>query len=286
MRIKPHHAIAKWVLAAASLWAGMASAAVLYSNGFETNTVDWTAPATRVASGTAGITSSSGSFHATQGLSSAGNVFTRWGGQNFGAGGVPTAFQEFTTSVDVYLDVGAGLANNTRFDFSSALNKSDGTSHLRDFIFNAGFFNDATGPGANTNRFVISASNNSQPGSAFAKNPAKNPIAISTTGWYTFEHHFTDNGGVLAAVMSIYDAADVLVNSWTLSDPTDLIAGVGGNRYGWFDYNQIAGLAFDNAWLAVADATSVPEPGSLALVGLGLAGLAAFGRRALRQRNA
>lgn len=257
----------------------MAGATVLYSNGFETDTADWSPPAIRNASGTAGITSSSGSFHAIQGTSPAGAVFTRWGGQNFGAGGVATVFQEYSTSVDIYLDVGAGLANDTRFDFSSALNQANGTLPLRDFIFNAGFYNDATGPGASTNRFVISASNNSQPGSAYAKNPAKSPIAISTTGWYTFEHHFYDNAGVLAVDMSIYDAADALVNSWTLSDPTDLISGVGGNRYGWFAYNQIAGLAFDNAQLTTADAAAVPEPGSLALLGLGLAGLAAFRRR-------
>jgi len=163
------------------------------------------------------------------------------------------------TSVDIYLDVGGGWANDTRFDFSSAVNNSGGT-HKRDFIFNAGFYNDATGPGAGVNRFVISASNNSQPGSAYAKNPARNPIAISTTGWYTFQQHFYDNAGVLAVDLSIFDSSSALVNSWTLSDPSDLVAGVGGNRYGWFDYNQFSTLAIDNASLSVAP---VPEPSTL-----------------------
>lgn len=240
-----------------------------FSNGFETDISGWETP-TRVASGTGGITSASGSFHATT-ASGAGD-FTRWGGYNFGAGNaVPTAFQEYTTSIDIYLDVDGGWANDTRFDFSSAINNAAGT-HLRDFIFNAGFYDDATGPGAGTDRFVISASNNSQPGSAFAKNPAMSPIAISTTGWYTFEHKFYDNAGVLAVDMSIYDSSSALVNAWTLSNPADLIGGVGGNRYGWFDYNQFSTLAIDNSKLTTG--TVIPAPGAalLALIGLPIIG--------------
>jgi hypothetical protein len=260
-------------LVSAGIFTGTAVAGVLYSNGFESNISDWDAfggalNATRVASGTNGVASATGSFHAEN---SAGGSASRWGGYNYGAGNaVATVFQDYRTSIDIYLDVGGGWANNTRFDFDSAINNSSGT-FLRDFIFNAGFYNDGTGPGAGTDRFVISASNNSQPSSAFAKNPAKDPIAISTTGWYTFEHHFYDDGGVLAVAMSIFDASDVLVNEWTINT-TDLISGVGGNRYGWFDYNQFSTLAFDNAELRTADA-NVPEPGTIALVALALAGL-------------
>ncbi len=239
----------------ASAWTVQAT--ILYSNGFETDTAGWNVfgsglDATRVASGNNGITSASGSYHAESSASgSAGN----WGGYNYGAGNaVPTAFKEYWTSVDIYLNVGGGWANNTRFDFDSAINNNSGTFH-RDFIFNAGFYNDATGPGANTSRFVISAGNNSQPGSAYAKDPGHAPIAISTTGWYTFEHHFYENAGVLAVDLSIFDSSSLLVNKWTLSDPLDLISGIGGNRYGWFDYNQFSTLAFDNAQLTV-----VPEP--------------------------
>lgn len=258
------------VLVGLSLWVGDASAAPIFFNGFETNTAGWNVfggslDATRVASGTNGIISASGSFHAENSASgSAGN----WGGYNYGAGNaVPTMFQEYSTSVAIYLNVGGGWANDTRFDFSSAINNAAGT-HLRDFIFNAGFYNsaDLTGPGAGTNRFVISASNNSQPGSAYAKNPAKSPIAIATSGWYTFEHHFYDNAGVLAVDMSIFNSSNSLINTWTLSTATDLISTVGGNRYGWFDYNKFSVLAFDNTELRIADATApVPEPASITL---------------------
>lgn len=234
------------VTAGLMMGAGVAQAAVVaYTNGFEVDTWDWDATTTRVASGTNDIVSASGGFHAQ---SSASGSFTRWGGYNFGAGNaVPTVFHDYSTALDIYLDIAGGWANDTRFDFSSAINNDDGT-HKRDFIFNAGFYNDSDGsPGSGNARFVISASNNSQPSSAFAKNPDKDPIAILTSGWYTFEHRFYDDSGVLAVDMSIRDASGVLVNTWTLSDSTDLITGIGGNRYGWFDYNQFSPLAFDNA---------------------------------------
>ena len=268
------------VMSATSLMvlARPAMAATVYSNGFETNITDWDAfggsyNATRVASGTNGITSASGGFYAQ---SSAAGSASRWGGYNYGAGNnVPTVFQEYTTSVDVYLNVGGGWADNTRFDFSSAINTAAG-GHLRDFIFNAGFYGstDVTGPGGGTDRFVISASNGSQPNNAYAKDPGRNPIAISTTGWYTFEHHFYNNGGTLAVDMKILNASNVLLNTWTLSSPSDLIGGVGGNRYGWFALNQFSVLGFDNALLETA---AIPAPGAAALIGL--AGLVATRRR-------
>lgn len=262
-----------WVLALGSmLSASTANAAVLFSNGFETNTTDWQF-ATRVPSGTNGITSASGSYHAEVASGSVAtpnsDTFGRWGGYNYGAGNaVPTTFQEYFTKVDIFLNVAGGWANDTRFDFSSAINNAAGT-FLSDFIFNAGFYSDAGGPGSSTNRFVISASNNSQRGSAFAKNPGREPIAITTSGWYTFQHHFYDNGGVLAVDMSIYDATANLVKTWSsLGGITPgagfAIAGVGGNRYGWFDTNEFSTLAFDNTQLRTVTA-AVPEPLSIAI---------------------
>lgn len=254
-------------LALAFAAASPAAAAVLHSNGFEVDTAGWT-NANRVASGTGGIPSAAGGFHATMG---ANPTFTAWGGYNYGAGNaVPTVFQPYTTSIDFYLDVGGGWANNTRFDFSSAINNAAGI-HLRDFIFNAAFHNDGTGPGAGTDRFVISASNNSQPGSAFAKNPANSPFAIAVTGWYTFETRFYDNLGTLAADLSIYDATDTLVTAWTRTT-TDAIATVGGNRYGWINYSEFSTLAFDNSRMET-NATATPEPAGLAVLAMGLLGL-------------
>lgn len=263
------------VTACMGLLHGVSGAAMLYANSFETDTSDWSVEAQRVASGTNGVTSSTGAFHAE----ARPGAFTRWGGYNYGAGNaVPTAFQEYRTSVDIYLNVEAAFPNDHRFDFSSAINKADGT-HLRDFVISGGFFNssDNTGPGAGTNRFIFNTSNNT-PG--WPQNPARPSIAIDDTGWYTFTHHFYDNGGVLAVDMEILDAADTVIGSWTLSDPTDLISSVGGNRYGWLVNSEISPLAIDNASLEVVDAGRVPEPASLLLVGLALAGLGVSRRRA------
>ena len=256
-----------------------ATAAALYSNGFETDLSGWDAlggtwDATRVASGTNGITSASGSYHAEAGkvnipaneYGTAGN----WGGYNFGNAG-PVAFQEYTTSLDIYLDVDGGVAHDSRVDYSSAINNVSGT-HLRDFIFNTGFYDssDTDGPGAGTDRFIISASNNADPGIDIPKNPARDPIAIDTSGWYTFEHHFYDNAGALNVDLSILAFGGALIHSWTLGNPADLTASVvGGNRYGWFSNNTFDTLAFDNASLE-----TVPVPATFALFGLGLAGLA------------
>ena len=263
---------------------GQLHAAMIYSNGFETDANGWEVfggsfDATRVASGTNGVTSASGSFHAESGMGSA--AATNWGGYNYGAGGVPTAFQEYTTSIEIFIDVGAGWSNDTRFDITSAINNSGGT-HLRDFVFNAGFYNDATGPGANTDRFVISAGNNAGRANSFPKNTGA--IAVDATGWYTFQHHFYDNAGTLNVEMSIFDDTNSLVNSWTLG--TDPIVGVGGNRYGWFANNEFSTLAFDNASLSLVTATPVPEPSSMVLGVLGVLGFTGYSRKRRKQQAA
>jgi len=251
--------------------AAQASAA-LYSNGFESNTDDWSG-VTQVPSGA--IPAASGAYY---GQASPG-AFSRYGGYNFGAGNaVPTVFQEYTTSLDIYLNVGAGLANDTRFDFSSAINNSSGT-FLRDFVFNAGFYNstDNVGPGAGTNRYVISAGNNAGRGNSFPKNTGA--VAISQTGWYTFQDRFYNNGGVLNVDLSIFDANDTLIQTWTLG--TDAISSVGGNRYAWLVNVESAPLAIDNVSLNLA-AGAVPEPASLitwSLIGLTIGGAARWKRK-------
>lgn len=222
--------------------------ATIYANGFETATANSDSfggvfSAKRVASGTHGIPSASGNFHAEN--SRCGSAF-RWGGYNFGAGNmVPTRFREYTTSVAIYLDVDGGWANDTRFDFDSAINCAAG-SYLRDFIFNVGFYHDSDGsPGSGSARFVISASTKSQPDEADSKNPGRAPIAISTTGWYTFEHHFFDHAGLLVVDMSISGATGSLLKTWKIRT-ANRTTGVGGNSYGWFNFNQFPTLAFDN----------------------------------------
>jgi len=238
-----------------------------FFNGFETDITGWPgagvqAP-TRVATGTGGITSADGSFHAI-GIT----PFTR-----FGPASVFNEFPAngFMTSLDIYLNLEGGYGNDTRFDWSVAHNKNSGVDFGRDFVFNAGFYNDSDVTGSG-NRFVISASNNATRGSSFPKNPARFPYAITTTGWYTFQHRFYNNGsGILAVDLRILDSSGTVLNSWTLSNPADL---AGPNdvdpRYGFFFVNEsapfvgssVAGTgvatAFDNTRLFIPCATD-PE---------------------------
>lgn len=183
-----------------------------YFNGFETDTDGWFnlsgATITRRPSGhmtgsggyANGIASAEGNWHARLEIdpspgtcSGAGpqpvftGPFTNWGGYSsmFPLGG-------YTTRVDVYLDVTWAQANlDRRFDWSSAINNTSG-GHRRDFVFNVG--TDPLG-------FVMSGSNNATRCGAFPANPARTPILISTSGWYTFEHMFTGvPGGPLTVV--------------------------------------------------------------------------------------
>jgi hypothetical protein len=275
------------------LAAGPASAS--FFQGFETDTNGWFG-ATRVMTGTNGVPSKTGAFHAEDD----GGAFTRWGGysKTFPTGG-------YTTSLDIYLDISppymtGGItpyANDTRFDWTSAIS-TPACAHRRDFVFNAGFYTDTDTTGAGP-RFVISASNNAGRSGAFPKNPGRMPYTINVEGWYTFEHRFYDNGfGVLAVDLTIKNAAGVPLFTWTLSDPSDSIGtNVGGNRYGWFALDEFptgTALAFDNsALIGFQDYCTPPEstPGAKITAGgwipAGIAGLskATFGLTAKVKTN-
>src|ERR1041385_4643231 len=244
----------------------------LFSQGFEIDINGWNLSsiepsrfspqndAVRVASGTHGVTSRTGAFHAEaqgpyQWDNSNGSAFTPWGASR------PTGYTAvfpvggYVTSVDVYLDpaglASAGTLNDTRIELDSAESNSTVSGglpgFLRDFVFNGGYYNDTDGTGSGP-RFVFTASNNGGRGSAFPKNPARSPFSINATGWYTFQHHFYNIGGKLACDLGILDSAGHVLKTWTLSDASDIIGvNVGGNRYGWFLTQELPFLAFDNS---------------------------------------
>ena len=237
-----------WLIAAGLILALCGLVYAAYFQSFETDTAGWFG-ATRVMSGTHGVPSKTGAYHAEDG----GGAFTRWGGysQTFPVGG-------YTTSIDIYLDIAAPYmtgsltpyTNDTRFDWSSAIG-APSCDHRRDFVFNAGFYTDTDSTGTGP-RFVISASNNATRSGAFPKNPGRDPFTINVEGWYTFEHRFYGvPGGQLFVDVTIKNAMGVPLHMWTLTDPTDIIGTtVGGNRYGWFVIDEFpVGLAFDNSAL-------------------------------------
>jgi hypothetical protein len=258
-------------------WVSAQASAAPYLNGFETDNSGWdvyggTNDATRVPSGTNGITSASGGFHAVAASADAvnGSAATNWGGysSNFGGG--------FTTSLDIYLKF--GTVNDTRFDWDSAVSNSSG-GFQRDFVFNGGYYNNTSATGSG-DRFVFSASNNATRSGAYPENPGRDPFAITTEGWYTFEQQFYDNGGFLADKLTIYDSLHTPLHMWTLNT-TDPIATTGGNQYGYIVFNEFSSLAIDNASLTYALA-AVPEPASLvawSLLGLTIGGGAWWKRK-------
>lgn len=207
----------------------------------------------RVTSGTNSVTSSTGTGHA---VVNGNGPFTRFGGYSTSFGG------GYTASLDVYLDPTWSVG--TGFDYSVAASRQTG-SHLRDFIFHVG----VTDVG-----LLVNASNNTDgtvnPFKLKNENGGDN-FTVTSAGWYTLEQDFYDNAGILAVDLTLYDDGGSELWSVTRSDPSDDIATtVGGNRYGWLVVNNVSNLAIDNTSL-------VPEPGSMALLGLG--GVALLRRR-------
>lgn len=260
------------VVGALGIAAGSASGTTLYSQDFEANTDGWFdygGTLTRVPTSTGGITSAGGGYHAV-----VTGAYTAWGGYNFGAGSVPTTFQPYRTALDIYLDTTLTAPDDSRFDYSSAISDSDG-QHRRDFVMTGGFYVDGQ---TQETSFIFSASNNT-PG--WPKNPNSDPYQIATSGWYTIEHTYYDNGGVLAVDMSIGVSGGATLHTWTLSNASDDISLIGGNRYGWMLNidSDLGGLAIDNTEMATLGQAAVPEPLTLTALLAGLGGLGAYLRR-------
>lgn len=209
--------------------------------GWEDETTTWSGNVTRVASGTDGIASADGSWHATfTQTDAAGGLtgpFTRFDGYRDEWPG------EWCTKTDIYLDT--GWAAGEGFDFSVASNGSDG-AHQRDFIFHVT-------KDTSTGDLLVGGSNNTN------FDPREdletiNHYDVDASGWYTFEHRFYDAGdGTLAVDLNLYDDAGTLLFTETRNDTSDVLAtDIGANRYGWFTNIDIAGgIEVDNTELLI-----------------------------------
>lgn len=249
------------LLAAASGPAGAALMGI-YSQGFEADTVGWFDQANgwsgdieRVPSGTNGIASSAGSFHATAEQGSGTGPFSNFANSNSNTdwpGGI-------VVSLDIYLDTGWALGEG--FDYSTAISDSAG-DHRRDFIFHVT-------KDTSTGDLLVGGSNNTN------FDPREdleflNHFLVATSGWYTFQHVFRDDGGILAVDLNLLNSGGSVLFTETRSTPADTIATTGGARYSWLTNIDIAGgIAIDEHQLS----HQVTSPATLALLGLGLAGL-------------
>jgi hypothetical protein len=246
---------------AATVGAASAATPTSFFNGFETDTSAWVTPGPSLTRENASYASAyaslvapaTGSYDArlhTSGCTlNCDGPFTRFGGYSttFPTGG-------YTTSLSVYLDTAwAASHDDARFDWDVSSNNNTslgGAGFLRDFAFNV-----ATESNGGQGRFVISAGNNAL---RSGTNPhiAGNKQYITTSGWYTFVHHFIDGGANgLQANMSILNSSHTLaVPSWTITSG-DAMSTVGGNHYGWFANQEIDGLLIDDQALILADTT-------------------------------
>ncbi|MGJ8569716.1 MAG: tandem-95 repeat protein [Hoeflea sp.] len=152
---------------------------------------------------------------------------------------------DWTAEVKVYLDT--TWADGKGFDYSVAANGSDGL-HRRDFIFHVA-------KDASTGALLVGGSNNTGHGLPRTDIETINHHEVTSSGWYTLQHRFYEDAGVLKVDLNLVDANGTILWTETRSDPTDTIGAggaVGGNRYGWFTLIDVdGGLAVDGMSLNV-----------------------------------
>ncbi|MCO5189212.1 MAG: hypothetical protein M9918_13595 [Anaerolineae bacterium] len=229
-----------------------------YSQGFEVNASGWfdygTGTVAQVPSGTNGITSASGIGHGEVTATSVSyGPFSRFAAYSdmWPTGG-------WTAELDVYLDISWPLGSG--FEWDVAANGTD-NEHQRDFIFHIT-------KDTSTGMLLVAGSNNSN----YAPREdleTLNHYVVLATGWYTLQHVFRDDAGVLAVDLNLLDSGGTILFTETRSAPSDTIpAEVGGNRYGWFTTVSPAfDLAIDNQEICLGNGPCSPATVSLSPAG-------------------
>lgn len=234
------------------------------TNGWFDGANGWDGGITNVASGTNGITAFDGARFAVLTGGQDTGPFTRFGAYDANWNG------GFVASAAIYLDTSWALGQGLEWDVAACDSLG---GFLRDFIFH--ITRDTS-----TGLLLVGASNNSN----FAPREdleSINHYSVTSSGWYQLQQVFYDNGGLLAVDMNLRDASGNVL--WTETrNPGDLIANMGGHRYGWNVVNTVSGgVAFDNVGVS-----AVPLP-SAAIAGLGLlGGLGVVGAVRRQRRNA
>ncbi len=224
----------KWmaVLAAALMvlvgTATTAHAVTNWDQGFETDTDGWYGSIERVESGTgtAGITAASGNYYAQVN----GASYSTFRGYS------DTWVGPWMAEISVYLD--PAFTPGKGFDYSVAATRSNG-DHLRDFIFHVT-------KDTSTEKLLVAGSNNTkfEPREDLEN---QNHYEVTDAGWYTLQHSFQNDNGVLSVDLNVLSSDGVVVFTETRTNALDTIpAEVGGNRYSWFTFATVPDLAIDD----------------------------------------
>lgn len=204
-------------------WSSSASAATFYQwqQDFTTDATDWQGAVVH---------------NATDGTATAGpGAYSYFGGSRSQFPG------DYVAELDVNLN--PTWTTGQGFQYTVASNKSDG-NHLRDFVFHIA----KTAGG-----LFVNADNNVYGASGNAYIAGQGTEITGGAGWYTMQHTFRDDNGVLAVDLTLLDSDGLVVFTTTRSNTADVMSLVGGNRYAWFATNNVAGgVEMDNQELYLA----------------------------------
>ena len=213
-------------------WIDSPSDRLAWDQGFEVDTSGWSGTITRVESGTDGIASNEGDWHA----------IVDGGSYSFFDDSRDTWPGTWVAEIDVYLD--PGWSAGTGFDYTVAAWGSDG-SHQRDYIFHVT-------KDTSTGSLLVAGSNNTN--SAPREDLENiNHYEVTDAGWYTLQHTFYEDGGALAVDLNLLAANGNILFTETRYNAADTILDeVGGNGYAWFTFiNVPSGIAVDEHQLFI-----------------------------------
>lgn len=162
----------------------------------------------------------------------------------------------------------------TRFNWTVGISRpydndaTSGADYLQDYVFSVGTAPkhasqfDPSNPYC-ASGWIITAGYNSFRSGGDYYNPAKEPMCLSGSGWYTFKQVFKDVGGQLVVDYFVLDSngdpaqcTDPIAPytsttcQWTLT-PGQSISQVGCPRYGWLANEEINDLPIDNTALFI-----------------------------------
>ncbi|UCV27173.1 PEP-CTERM sorting domain-containing protein [Ferribacterium limneticum] len=178
------------------------------------------------------------------------------------------------------------IISGTTFDTNDAFrftNNSTSGETILSLTWNltaiGGFFDTTSiAPGASSTPLALSSSS-SAVGAIFPDNAAQNGLQTLTINFTDFNPGETLIFGVDTDFLSCLDCAGINGNGFINATATAIFSD-GQARIGTYTATSAQGFGSE---VSITTPTAIPEPGSMALLGLGLAGLGAIRRKGTRK---